>query len=62
MDGRGVGGLCDKGECMTGGMHGGGVCGRRMVGACVAVGLGHAGETATAAVSTHPTGIHTFLF
>ena len=21
MDGKGVGGLCDKGECMTGGCH-----------------------------------------
>ena len=59
---RGGGGMCGRGACVAGGMHGrgraymaegacmaGGVCGR---GACTA------GDMATAADGTHPTGMH----
>ena len=44
------GGACMVGVCIVGGMHGRGVC---MVGEPCA-----AGETATAAGGTHPTGMH----
>ena len=54
-----AGGVCGRGACMAGGMPGkGGMHGRGCVwqgGACVA------GETATAADGTHPTGMHSCL-
>ena len=45
---------------MVGGLHGAGMCGRGAAGACMPrVGGGCvAGETATAADGTHPTGMH----
>ena len=46
-----AGGMYDRGACMAGGMHGWGMCDKGG-GACVA------GETAIAADSTHPTGMH----
>ena len=55
-----AGGYAWQGVCMVGGMHGRGMHGK---GACMA--RGHAwwgscmaGETVTAAGSTHPTGMH----
>ena len=57
------------GGCMAGGIYGGEdvwqgcVCGRGacVVGACMARGACVAGETATAADGTHPTGMHSSL-
>ena len=64
MRGRGV---CHKGAFMAGGEHGsGGMCGRRdmhgkltcMAGGICGRGASIAGETATAAEGTAPTGMH----
>ena len=69
MHGRGVccKGHALRGACMAGGMRGGGGLVWQLwgEGACVAVGDGgtgvvRAGETATEAGGTHPTGMHTF--
>ena len=47
--------MCGSGVCVVGGMHGRGLC---MVCACMAGGARVAGEMATAADGTHPTGVH----
>ena len=57
---RGGGGCVAVGVCVAGGMHGG--RGHAWQGQCGGRGGVGAGEMATAASSTHPTGMHSCLF
>ena len=55
-----AGGMCDEVACTVRSIHGGGMCGggHALQGAHAWQGACMAGEMATAAGSTHPTGIH----